>query len=200
MIPSSHLILYCPLLLLPSIFPSNRVFSNESALCIRWPKYWSFSFIISPSNEYSEFISLGLTCLIYLLSIGERKKVRKFFSYFFFFPVHRRWECKSVKSRNTWNSRQIWPWSTKRSRQRLTELCQENALVIANTVFQQHKRQLHTWHHQMVNTKITVIIIFAAEDGETLGSKQKKKKKDLELTVAQIMSSLLKKSDLNWRK
>ena len=52
----------------------------------------------------------------------------------------------------------------------------------------------------MVNTKIRVIIIFAAEDGETLDSKQKKKKKDLELTVAQIMSSLLKKSDLNWRK
>ena len=50
--PSSHLILYCPLLLLPSIFPSIRVFSNESALCIRWPKYWSFSFNISPSNEH----------------------------------------------------------------------------------------------------------------------------------------------------
>ena len=53
--PSNHLILYHPLLLLPSIFPSIRVFSNESALCIRWLKYWSFS--ISPSNEYSELIS-----------------------------------------------------------------------------------------------------------------------------------------------
>ena len=51
---SNHLILCCPLLLLPSIFPSIRVFSNESVLCIRWPKYWSFSFSISPSNEYSE--------------------------------------------------------------------------------------------------------------------------------------------------
>ena len=50
--PSSHLILCCPLLLLPSIFPSIRVFSNESALRIRWPKYWSFSFNISPSNEH----------------------------------------------------------------------------------------------------------------------------------------------------
>ena len=48
--PSNHLILCCPLLLLPSIFPSIRVFSSESALCIRWPKYWSFSFSISPSN------------------------------------------------------------------------------------------------------------------------------------------------------
>ena len=56
--PSSHLILCHPLLLLPSIFPSIRVFSSESALCIRWPKYWSFS--ISPYNEYSEFISFRI--------------------------------------------------------------------------------------------------------------------------------------------
>ena len=54
--PSNHLILCHPLLLLPSIFPSLRVFSNESALHIRWPKYWSFSFSISPSNEYSGLI------------------------------------------------------------------------------------------------------------------------------------------------
>ena len=54
--PSNHLILYCPLLLLPSIFPSTRVFSNESVLSIRWPKYWSCSFRISPSNEYSGLI------------------------------------------------------------------------------------------------------------------------------------------------
>ena len=52
-IPSNHLILYCPLLLLPSIFPSIKVFSSESTLHIRWPKYWSFSFSISPSSEYS---------------------------------------------------------------------------------------------------------------------------------------------------
>ena len=59
--PSDHVILCCPLFLLPSIFPNIRVFSNESVLCIRWPKYWSFSFSISPSNEYS-----GLTGLISL--------------------------------------------------------------------------------------------------------------------------------------
>ena len=58
--PSNHLILCRPLLLLPSIFPSIRVFSNESALCIRWPKYWSFSFSISPSNEYSGLISFRI--------------------------------------------------------------------------------------------------------------------------------------------
>ena len=58
--PSNHLILCCPLLLLPSIFPSIRVFSNESALHIRWPKYWSFNFGISLSNEYSESISFRI--------------------------------------------------------------------------------------------------------------------------------------------
>ena len=58
--PSNHLILCHPLLLLPSIFPSIRVFSNELALCIRWPKYWSFSFSISPSNEYSGLISFRI--------------------------------------------------------------------------------------------------------------------------------------------
>ena len=55
-----HLILCCPLLLLPSVFPSIRVFSNESVLCTRWPKYWSFSFNISPSNEYSWLISFRI--------------------------------------------------------------------------------------------------------------------------------------------
>ena len=58
--PSNHLILCCPLLFLPSIFPSIRVFSNESVLHIRWPKYWSFSFSISPSNEYSGLISFRM--------------------------------------------------------------------------------------------------------------------------------------------
>ena len=58
--PSNHLILCCPLLLLPSIFPSIRVFSNESALCIRWPKFRSFNFSISPSNEYLGLISFSI--------------------------------------------------------------------------------------------------------------------------------------------
>ena len=58
--PSNHLILSHPLLFLPSIFPSIRVFSNESVLCIRWPKYWSFSFSISPSNEYSGLIFMRI--------------------------------------------------------------------------------------------------------------------------------------------
>ena len=69
--PSSHLILCHPLLLLPSIFPSIRVFSNESALCIRWPKYWSFSFNISPSNEHPGLISLRMDWLDLLAVQGS---------------------------------------------------------------------------------------------------------------------------------
>ena len=61
--PSNHFILYCSLLLPPSIFPSIGVFSNESVLHIRWPKYWSFRFNISPSNEYSGLISFRMDCL-----------------------------------------------------------------------------------------------------------------------------------------
>ena len=68
--PSNHFILCCPLLLLLSILPSIRVFSNELVLRIRWPKYWSFSFSISPSNEYPGLIPLGLTGLIFLQSKG----------------------------------------------------------------------------------------------------------------------------------
>ena len=68
--PSNHLILCFPLLLLPSVFPSIRVSSKESTLHIRWPKYWSFSFSIIPSNEYSGLICLGLTGLISLQSKG----------------------------------------------------------------------------------------------------------------------------------
>ena len=73
--PSNHLILCCPLLLLLSIFPSIRVFSNESALRIRWPKYWNFSFSISPSNEYSGLISFRVGCLDLLAVQGTLKSL-----------------------------------------------------------------------------------------------------------------------------
>ena len=73
--PSNHLIVCCPLLLLPSIFPSIRVFSNESALHIRWPKYWSFSFSISPSNDYSGLISFRMDWLDLLAVQGPLKSL-----------------------------------------------------------------------------------------------------------------------------
>ena len=72
---SNHLILCCPLLLQPSIFPSIRVFSNESILCIRWPKYWSFSFSIHPSNEYSGLISFRIDWLDLLAVQGTLKSL-----------------------------------------------------------------------------------------------------------------------------
>ena len=73
--PSNHLILCCPLLLLPSIFPRIRVFSNQLAVCIRWPKYWSFSFSISPSNEYSGLISFRIDWLDLLSVQGTLKSL-----------------------------------------------------------------------------------------------------------------------------
>ena len=73
--PSNHLILCPPLYLLPSVFPSIRVFSNESALPIRWSKYWSFSFSITPSNEYSGLISFRMDCLDLLAVQGTLKSL-----------------------------------------------------------------------------------------------------------------------------
>ena len=73
--PSNHLILCCPLLLPPSIFPSIRVFSSESVPCIRWPKYWSFSFSISPSNDYSGLISFRMDWLDLLAVQGTLKSL-----------------------------------------------------------------------------------------------------------------------------
>ena len=72
--PSNHLILSCPLFLLPLIFPSIKVFSNGSVLCIRWPEYWSFSFSISPSNEYSELIAFKIDWFDLLPVQGTLKK------------------------------------------------------------------------------------------------------------------------------
>ena len=73
--PSNHLILCHPLLLLPSVFPNIRVLSNESVLHIRWPEYWSFSFSISPSNEYSGLISFSIDCFNLLAVQGTLKSL-----------------------------------------------------------------------------------------------------------------------------
>ena len=80
MMPYNHPILCHPLLLLPSIFPSIRVFSNESVLCIRWPKYWSFSFSISHSNEYSQLISFRMDWLDLLEVQGTLKSLLQYHS------------------------------------------------------------------------------------------------------------------------
>ena len=77
-VPSNHLILCCLLLLLPSIFPSIRVFSNESALCVRWPENWSFSFSISPSNKYSGLSSFRIHWFDLL---AVRRTLKNFFQH-----------------------------------------------------------------------------------------------------------------------
>ena len=79
--PSHHLIFCCPLLLLPSIFPSTKVFSNGLALCIRWPKYWSFSFSICPSSEYSGSISFRIDWFDFLAVQGTPKSLLQHYSW-----------------------------------------------------------------------------------------------------------------------
>ena len=87
--PSNHLILCRPLLLLPSIFPSIRVFSNESVLCIKWPKNWSFSFSISPSSEYSGLISFRIDWFDAwdIVSAQEMISARPSFCFYLFQPI-----------------------------------------------------------------------------------------------------------------
>ena len=91
--PSNHLILYCPLLLLPSIFPSIRVFSNQLVLHIRWPKYWSFSFNISPSNEHPGLIFFRMDWLDLLAVQGTLK-------------------CHNLRKMDHWESGE-WGWETQ---------------------------------------------------------------------------------------
>ena len=110
--PSNHLILCHHLLPMSSFFPGIRVFSNESVLLIRWPVYWSFSFSISPSNEYPGLISFriyqfNLLAVQGFLRVFSRKRCTFH---------HRGLQCKSRKSRDTWSNRQVWPWSTKWNR------------------------------------------------------------------------------------
>ena len=107
---------------------------------------------------------------------------------------HRDWNAKVGSQEIPGVTGKFGPGVQNEAGQRLIEFCQENALVIANILFQQHKRRLYTLHNQMVNTKIRLIIFFAAEDGEALYSQQKQYQ---ELTVAQIMISLLPNSGLN---
>ena len=106
-------------------------------------------------------------------------------------------EHKSRKSRNTWNNRQIWPWSPKWSRAKANRVLPREHSGHSKHPFPTTQEKTTHGHHQMVNTKIRLIIFFAAKDGEALYSQQKQ---DWELAVAQIMNSWLPNSDLNWRK
>ena len=113
-------------------------------------------------------------------------------------PFHyRRLECKSRKSRNTWSNRQIWPWNVEWSRAKTNRVLPRKCTGHNKYPFPTTQEKTHTWTSPDGHTKIRLIILFAAKDGEALWSQQKQ---DQELTVAKIMNSLLPNSDLNWRK
>ena len=141
--PSSHLILWCPLFLLPPIPPSIRVLSTVSTLHIRWPKSWSFSFSIIPSKEIPGLISFRMDWLDLLAGQGTLKSLLQHHS-----------SKESILCRSAFFTVQLsHPYMTtgktvtgkfglgiwNEAGQRLIEFCQENALVITNTLFQQHK-------------------------------------------------------------
>ena len=111
--PSNHLILCRPLVLLPSIFPSIRVFSSESVLCIRWPKDWCFSFSISPSNEYSGLISIRMDWFDLLVVQGTLKSVPQFKECTtvqknqFFSDLSSLWSSSHIC---TWLMEKTWLW------------------------------------------------------------------------------------------
>ena len=109
------------------------------------------------------------------------------------------WNAKVGSEEITWSNRQIWPWSTKWSRAKANKVLPRERTGHSKYPLPQHNRRLNSTHghHQMVNTEIRLILLFAAKDGEALYSQQKQ---DRELTVAQIMNSLLPNSDLTWRK
>ena len=196
--PSSHLTLCCPLLFLPPILPSIRVFSNESTHRMRWPKYWSFSFSISPSNGHPGLISFRMDWLDVLAVQGTLKSLLQnhsseasifWHSAFFTVQLSHPYMTTGKTYAPTSNAEEaevqwfyedlqdlleltpkrdvlfiIGDWNAKvqsqetlgvtgkfglgvwnEAGQRLIQFCQENTLVIANTLFQQHKRRLYTW-------------------------------------------------------
>ena len=108
--PFNHLILCHPLLLLPSIFPSIRVFSNESVLRIRWPKYWSFSFSISPSNEYSGLISFKIDWLDLLAVQGTLKSLLQHHSSKASILQCSAFFIVQFSHIHTWPLEKPWPW------------------------------------------------------------------------------------------
>ena len=109
------------------------------------------------------------------------------------FPFHyRELECKRRKSRNIWNNRQIWPWSTEWIKVTANRVLQENALVIANTLFQQHKTRLYTWTTPDGQYQNQIGYILCSQRWR---SSVESAKEDQELTVSQIMNSLLPNSD-----
>ena len=108
---SNHLILYCPLLLLPSIFPSIRVFSNESALHVRWPQYWSFSFSLSPSNEYLGLISFKINWFDLLAVQGSLKSLLPRFKSIYFSALSFLYSPTLTSIHDYWKNLALTRWT-----------------------------------------------------------------------------------------
>ena len=168
--PSNHLILCCPLLLLPSIFPSIRVFSNESILCIRWPKYWGFSLSISLSNGYSRLISF-------------RKKQGDWNAKVWCQEIPGVTGKFGLGVQNEAKANRVLPREPTGYSKHPLPTTQENTLHIDTTRWSVSKSDcLYSLQSKM--EKLSTV----------------SKKQDPELTVAQTMNFLLPNSDLNWRK
>ena len=164
MLPSNHLILcHPPLLPRPSIFPGIRVFSNESVLLIRWPVYWSFSFSISPSNEYPGLISFR----IYQFDVLAVQGFLRVFSRKRCTFHHRGLQCKSRKSRDTWSNRQVWPWSTKWNRSKANR-------VLSREHIGHSKHHFPTVQETTVHMDITKVSILKSDWWYSLQPKMKK--------------------------
>ena len=160
--PSNHLILCHPLLLLPSIFPSIRVLSNESVLRIRWPKYWSFSFSISPSNAYSGLISFRMDWLDLLAVQGTLKSLpqhhsskHQFFSTQFFAFIH------SMKIHYAPNLYIFVSFNPKRNKGKLTKLrTWEMCADITGQESESHSEEKGATPHACKGQSLSFIITF----------------------------------------
>ena len=156
-----------------------------------------FSPIFQNQTEFSHFCEILLGCyLIYINRWMFTNALLKISSWEFLFVSSRGLECKSKKSRDTWSNRQIWPWSTERSRAKANRFLPRERTGYSKDPLPTTQEKTTHGHHQMVDTEIRLIILFAAKEGEGLYSQQKQ---DQELTVAQIMNSLLPNSDWNWK-
>ena len=211
--PSNHLILGHPLFLPPSIFPSIRVFSNESALRIRWPKYWSFSFSISPSNEHPGLISFRMDWLDLLAVQGTLKSLLQHHSSKASIPLHSAFFIvellhpfkttgKTIAlTRRTFVGKVMSLFFNMLSRLLITFLPRSKCLLISwlqspSAVILEPRRIKSATAstvspsicHEMMGPDAMILVLYSQQ------------KQDQELTVAQIMNSLLPNSHLNWRK
>ena len=189
MMPSNHLIL-CRSLLLPSIFPSIRVFSNELALHIRWPKYWSFNLSVSPSNEYSGLISFWIDWLDFLVVQGTPKSLLQ----------HCDWKASVLWCSAFFMVQLSLPYMTTGKTIALTvwNFVRKVMSLFFNMLSRFIIAFLPRRKHLLISFETWLIIFFAAKDGEALYSQQKQERpgadcgSDHQLFISKIRLELKK--------